>query len=176
MIGFGLAAFLIKWFDLEIPIIGTTILSDPRELFVTLGAAFTGPLGGLVIGGLSTLPNIIRQDSIIAIPDFVVHIIIGALSGYMYKIAIYERLRMPVFLVGWAALIIGYYLCLILLIVIILFAFLSEMIPIILGAEYPPIQVFIGISISAIPELIFTLIITTLIMIALPQKYRRPLW
>ncbi len=44
--GFGFAAFLARWIDLTIPVIGTTANIDPREIFVTLGAAFTSPVGG----------------------------------------------------------------------------------------------------------------------------------
>ena len=55
--GFGAAAFLVRWAGLTIPIIGEVNI-DPREMFVTLGAALTGPVGGLVIGFLAGLPAI----------------------------------------------------------------------------------------------------------------------
>jgi len=45
---FGAAAFLVRWAGLAIPVIGPAAI-DPREVFVTLGAASTGPVGGLVI-------------------------------------------------------------------------------------------------------------------------------
>jgi len=45
-LGFSVAAFLVRWADLTIPIIGTLAKIDPREIFVILGAALTGPAEG----------------------------------------------------------------------------------------------------------------------------------
>ena len=57
VLGFSAAAFLVRWAGFTIPVLGTNINFDPREVFVTLGAAITGPLGAVVIAffaGFST--------------------------------------------------------------------------------------------------------------------------
>ena len=50
---FGAAALAIVLGGLTIPIAGTEVVTDPRELFTVLGAALTGPVGGLIIGLLA---------------------------------------------------------------------------------------------------------------------------
>ena len=92
--GFSAAAFLVRWAGLVIPVIGTMTNIDPREIFVTLGAAVTGPVGGLVIGFFSGLPTIsvaLGPTSIMA------HSISGVLIGFLYK-PVYQRWRMPILL------------------------------------------------------------------------------
>ncbi|RPJ27517.1 MAG: hypothetical protein EHM33_07730 [Chloroflexi bacterium] len=46
----GVAAVLA---GLTIPIPGTPVVTDPREIFTTIGASLTGPIGGIVIGILA---------------------------------------------------------------------------------------------------------------------------
>ena len=50
---FGLAALAIVAASLTLPIPGTGVVTDPREVLTTTGAALTGPVGGLVIGILA---------------------------------------------------------------------------------------------------------------------------
>jgi LytS/YehU family sensor histidine kinase len=172
----GLITFLIKWFNLDIPIIGTEIVSDPREIFISLGAAFTGPLGGLAIGGVSSLPLIIQQEIMIAPADLIAHICIGLIAGYLYKKVVFARLRMPVLLVGWAALMVFYYACLALLAVVFIFVLYANSIPAIFGTELSFLQAFTAVAQGLVPEMVFTLLATTLALAALPERYRRPLW
>jgi hypothetical protein len=40
---FGLAALAIVAADFHLPIPGSEVVTDPREIFTTLGAALTGP-------------------------------------------------------------------------------------------------------------------------------------
>ena len=50
---FGAATLTITEMGFMIPVIGSTAHTDPRELFLTLGAALSGPIGGIVIGLMS---------------------------------------------------------------------------------------------------------------------------
>ena len=50
---FGLAAMATVVAHLTLPIPGTGVVTDPREVFTTTGAALTGPVGGVVIGLLA---------------------------------------------------------------------------------------------------------------------------
>ena len=43
---FGLAALAIVEAEFTIPIVGTGVVTDPREIFTVIGASLTGPLGG----------------------------------------------------------------------------------------------------------------------------------
>ncbi len=54
-VAFGITAFLIIYFEIFYSIPGTILLSDPREVIVTLGAALTGPIGGIIVGFLSSI-------------------------------------------------------------------------------------------------------------------------
>ena len=50
---FGGAALALVLAGVTIPIPGTPIVTDPREIFTTIGASLTGPMGGIVIGLLA---------------------------------------------------------------------------------------------------------------------------
>jgi hypothetical protein len=69
----------------------------------------------------------------------------------------------------WALQVVGYYL----LVVVPLFALGLAMF-------YPDqgtfVPLLVALETGVIPELIFTTVVTTIIMAALPERYRRPLW
>lgn len=57
----GLIALVLVLAQLTIPIPGTQVVTDPRETAVTIGAAISGPIGGILIGllagaGVSNMP------------------------------------------------------------------------------------------------------------------------
>ena len=54
-VGFGVAGGLLLLAGLTIPIIGTQISIDPHEIFITLGAAFAGPVGGAITALISDI-------------------------------------------------------------------------------------------------------------------------
>ncbi|MFN2109244.1 MAG: hypothetical protein ACK2UI_06240, partial [Anaerolineae bacterium] len=74
-LGFGLAALIVRAASLRIPVVGTHLVSDPRELFVTLGAALSGPVGGMLCGFMAN--NWFGKDSIALISDCSAHILGG---------------------------------------------------------------------------------------------------
>ncbi len=169
--GFSLAAFLVRWAGLTIPVVGTQANVDPRELFIILGAAMTGPVGGAVIGffaDLSTLP--------IGLSSMIAHIVGGFLFGLLYR-PIYNRLRMPALLVGWSGLVVAYYNF------FITPAFITALwfgktvtISTVFGQDLSFFQAYTIIVQGNLPELVANLFVTAIVFIALPEKYRRPLW
>ena len=171
---FGAAAFLVRWAGLAIPVIGPAAI-DPREVFVTLGAASTGPVGGLVIGFFSGLPSVMKTGPATN-SSLVAHVISGFLIGLLYR-PLYKRWSVPALLLGWAVLVAAYYY--VFLIPIFLAAApltypggLSD----VFGANLRFSQAYILLVQAAFPEVVATLIVTAIILIAMPERYRRPLW
>ena len=172
---FGGAAFSVMAADLMIPVYGETIRIDPRELFVTLGSALTGPIGGLMIGFMAQTWFTSGGLSF-RIMSIIIHIAGGLWMGISYKKLVYKKLKMPWLLLGWGGLITIYYFVMLFFIFTagsrLLFpAFYSQ-----IFAKLSLIQAYWGLMTSALPEFILTLVITTTIIIILPPKYRRPLW
>lgn len=172
--GFGAAAFLVRWVGLTIPVVGTTANIDPREIFVILGAAFTGPVGGLVIGFLSGLsPGV---DVYRALSTTMAHVVSGLLIGFLYK-PVSKRWRMPALLFGWAVLVAAYYY------IFLIPTFLAvtsladpASLSAVFGADLSFLEAYIILAPAAVPEAVATFIVTAIILIALPENYRRPLW
>ncbi|MCS7114176.1 MAG: hypothetical protein N0A00_02020 [Candidatus Bathyarchaeota archaeon] len=69
---FGALSFAVRAAQLTIPIGGPFVI-DPRGIFVTVGSAFSGPLGGAIIGFLAGIP---AKYPICDIPSF-------AVSGFL---------------------------------------------------------------------------------------------
>ena len=170
LVGFSAAAFLARWIGLTIPVAGTGVANiDPREIFVTLGSAFTGPVGGIVIGffgGIASFPS----------QTVVVHMVSGLFLGFLYK-PVYNRWPMPKLLLGWAVLIAAYYYIFIIptFLATVLLTYpggLSD----IFGADLGFLQAYIILVQAASLEALATLIITAIVLLALPKYYRRPLW
>ena len=74
---FGAAALAIVVAGLTIPIPGTGVVTDPREIFTTTGAALTGPFGGVIIGILAG----IREPGGIVLASLLAHISGGLWMG-----------------------------------------------------------------------------------------------
>lgn len=168
---FGAAAFLVRWAGLTIPVVGTVII-DPREIFVTLGAAFTGPVGGLVIGFLGGLPPIsvaVGPSSLIA------HSVSGLLIGLLYK-PVHKRWPVPLLLFAWAVLMAAYYYIFLIPTFLAAVSLVGRGIPDIFGLDLSFSQAISTLAQAAFPEAVATFIVTAIILTALPERYRRPLW
>ena len=179
---FGAAALAIVVAGLTIPIPGTGVVTDPREIFTTTGAGLTGPFGGIVIGILAG----IREPDGIPLASLLAHIVGGLWMGLSYKKLVHEHTRMPLSILGWAAIVLVYY-----------YVFVIPGFVIGLKLFYPDIyadaEAFgegasliraygeLGIGYGergagAAPEALLTALITTLAFLALPRRHRRPLW
>ncbi len=175
-LAFGAATFLVKWAGLEIPIVGTNISTDPRELFVTIGGGLTGPIGGLMIGIMAGLGNINAGGGVL-VSSILTHAAAGLWMGIAYKKLVYDRLQMPLFLLGWIGLVVAYY-----------YIFLIPVFSFSLIFFYPALFAnFFGKSASfwqaclflvkgSWAEVALTAVITSVAMAVLPARYHRPLW
>ncbi len=176
---FGALALSIVLAELIIPIPGTGVVTDPRELFTTIGAALTGPLGGLVVGILAGAGEAFLGDpgSRIPLASLIAHIAGGLWMGFAYKKLVYERIEMPGMLLGWAALVLVFYYGFavpgfVLGQAIFYKASFAEF----YGANASLLQAYGLLARGASAEAVLTTLITTLAILALPRKYRRPLW
>jgi len=164
---FGGAALALVLLGVTIPIPGTPVVTDPREIFTTTGASLTGPIGGIVIGILAGI-----AEPGIPLASLLAHIIGGIYSGFVYKnFAWKSKDNRASYLVKWAVQVLGYYFIVVVpLFVVGLMMFYPD-------PEYGGFVAFLGaLEAGAAPEAIITTIVTTILMAALPERYRRPLW
>lgn len=162
----GVLAFYIVYSELTIPIPGLPVITDPREVAVLLGAAASGPVGAVLIGILAGA----------AVPDgnaaasMAAHALGAGLVSIVYR-QLTVRLKSSTFrfALGWILSVAGYFY-LILMPVFILVHNLYHPIKFDFGPTYA------RIASGALGEAAATVIISTLIIIVLPRRYRRPMW
>lgn len=159
---------------LTIPIPGSGVVTDPREIFTTIGAALTGPWGGIVIG---ILAGIREPGDDIVLVSLLAHILGGLWMGFGFKILVYNRMQMPYICCGWMALILTYY-----------YVFVIPGFVVGQAILYPDgfvdaygngtswLQAYSILGRGALPEALLTTLVTTLVFVALPRRHRRPLW
>ena len=164
---FGGAALALVLAGVTIPIPGTPVVTDPREIFTTTGASLTGPIGGIVIGILAGI-----AEPGIPLASLLAHIIGGIYSGAVYKNLSWRfRENKVAYLALWALQVLGYYILIVVpLFVVGLVIFYPD-------PEYGGFfALLVALEGGAFPEAILTTVVTTIIMAALPERYRRPLW
>jgi PAS domain S-box-containing protein len=149
------------------------VYTDAREIFVTLGAAFTGPAGGVVIGILAGLASPSPEFRLFSIGNH----IIGALwIGWAYRRLVYERLRMPALLLGWVGIVFVYYfVCTLPLLLTARLLF-----PEFFSRAIVESDSFVGALLAVFQgwtvEFLFTSLATVTTLAVLPGAYRAPLW
>ena len=171
---FGIATLTLAELEFKIPLIGSTVHTDPRECLVTLGAALSGPIGGILIGLLSISWFTPVDTSILAV--LVAHVLGGFFMGISYKKLVYQRMELPWLLFGWAGLVIVYYYLILTPVYIVVFSLLDPAAFTLAFGDVSYWQFYSTLVKLATPELILTAVITTIIIAALPPKYRCPLW
>ena len=168
----GALSFLVSAVNFTITIYDDLILG-PWEILNTLSAALFGPIGLLItelgtdigaylylIRGVYPSP----QDLYFIIGDYIAHTVSLMIVAFCYRF-IYTRMKMPLLMVGWV-LILGIFYAMLFLIQVPLFNIAVPG----LGATY------MGYVINVIPESISTIVVTSLILLALPEYYRKPQW
>lgn len=177
---FSAMVFLVHWAGLTIPVIGTYVGLDPREVFLTLGAALTGPVGGLMIGFFAGASAVVSDGlstpNINGLADLAAHAAGGILIGLIYW-PLYQHWRIPKLLWGWAGLLMAYYF------IFITPIFMATALLLDAGwllkldqVRLSLFQAYLLIASTALPEAALTIVITGLTLLALPEKYRCPLW
>ncbi len=164
---FGGAALALVLAGVTIPIPGTPVVTDPREIFTTIGASLTGPVGGVVVGLLAGI-----AEPGIPFASLLAHVVGGVFNGLVYKNFSWRfKEKKALSLAAWALQVFAYYtLVVIPLFVVGLMVFYPD-------PEYGGFFGFLGaLEVGALPEALLTTVVTTIIMAALPEKYRRPLW
>jgi hypothetical protein len=140
-----------------------------------LAAALGGPLAGAIAStmlviistlfGPPDLQEVLREPAVFWSNVLAVGTVV-VLVGIAYRL-VFERVGMPARLLAWAGIVIAYY-------------FIQ------VPASITPQRLLLGESglipailftyKSFIPQAIFDIFITSLVFIALPSSYRRPLW
>jgi len=169
---FGALSFLISAANITIQVSQDLILG-PWEIFNTISAALFGPIGllitqlGMDFGGYLYLLKDVStgsQNINFVICDYVAHSASLIIITFGYRF-IYRRMKMPKLLVGWALTLGIYYIVLAIIQVFLYNIFIPD-----LEATY-------AFYFRNIPvELILIIVITSLILLALPERYRRPQW
>ena len=167
---------LLSWAsDFSLPI-GPYGATGPQEVFITMSAALGGPLGlsatcilhelGNFYFGLQSLFSQEQLSStgvLYSIADVLAHILAALIVVYCYKLLHQRAKKVYIFFVGWILILVFYYTILVSL-QFLLIGFVIDL---------PVLAVLLS---SFLPEYLVVAIITTLIWIALPARYTRPLW
>lgn len=157
----GLIALAMVLAQLTIPIPGTQVVTDPRELAVTIGAAISGPIGGVLIGLLAGagVPHM-------PLASILAHVVGSVGVGVLYK-PLYSHLTLPSRYAGWVGLIFIYYYGL------LIPAFMTGM-ALFYGQTFDVLSLYSTIGRGALPEVLITAGLTTLVWYVLPKQYQQP--
>ncbi len=171
-LSFGAISYLTTVASLTIQVSEDLILA-PWEIFNVISAALFGPIGllitelGLDISGYFYLIRGVYpapQDVYFLVGNYIAHIVAMLLVALGYRF-IYQRIKMPLLLAGWFLILGIYYL-----VGVALSVLLHNIAVPGLGAS------FVGYFRSVRLEFILVTIITSLALLALPERYRRPQW
>ena len=169
---FGALSYLTTVADLTITISKDLILG-PWEILNALSAALFGPIGLLITElGLDTSGYLYfikgvypsPQDIYFMMGNYIAHVVAMMIVAFGYRF-IYERMKMPRLLAGWVLIMGIYYLVGVTLQVSLFNIAVPN-----LGASY--VVYFSNVRL----EFILVTVITSLILLALPERYRRPRW
>ncbi len=151
--------------------------SGPQEIPLILSAVFGGPLGLFLASlihelgiSLYVFKSVFSPDQMsstvvaFAIADFSAHVLALLAAAYGYRFLYQRANKLITFLAGWIFIVAAYYTLLV---------FLQS---ILVGMVIPDTPFSITLMQDFLPEFQMTLIITTLIIVALPRRYRKPLW
>lgn len=158
---FGIAAAATLFTSISIPL-GQGMIAEPSEIFVTLGSAFSGPYGGLIVGFLQGVLYAPERN----IPS---HMLAGFLWGAWYA-AIWRWTtksgggRWTRAALWMASLPVYYY--------VFLLPLHQGIASLTLGVPFLPL--YAGTAVAILPEVAATLVVTSLVIALLPEKYAKP--
>ena len=161
--------------DFIIPL-GPFGATGPQEVFIIMSAALGGPLGlsitsllqevGHHFFGLQALfspEQIASKGTLYSIADFSAHILAALAVALCYKFLHQRAKKVYFFFAGWILIVFFYYTLLVLM-QFILIGFVIDL------------PVLSELYRNFLPEFLVVAIISTLIWVALPWRYRRPQW
>ena len=169
---FGTLSFLVSAANITIQVSKDLILG-PWEIINTISAVLFGPISllitqlGMDIGGYFYLIKGVfpaPQDVYFMICEYISHTLSLLVLMFCYRF-IHQRMKMPFFLVGWS-LSLGIYYVILAVLQVTLYNIAVPG----LGATY----VFYFNNIPV--ELTLIIVITSLILLGLPARYRKPQW
>jgi hypothetical protein len=165
---FGAGALLVVALGLTFPIPGLNVVTDPRESFVTLGGAFSGPIGAIIVGFLAG----ILEPGTPPVVSIVAHIGGAIFAALYYKYLFWplRNNRIPSLALWVLGVLLYYELVVVPLFTIGLVVFFPD----------PEYGGFFGLLVflwgAVIPEMVLTMIITTIVLAAVPFRFTRPNW
>lgn len=176
-IALGLLASIATITDLTfiVPAAGSTNVVGFYMTLLLLAAALGGPLAGaiastllIVIPALFGPPEVVESwsDPVVFWTNLVVVGTVVASVGLAYHL-IFERVNMTARLLIWAGIVVAVY-------VIITPA--NLVLQYTLHGEVGVLPVVLAIYRLYIPQVICDIVFTSLVFVALPARYRRPLW
>ena len=172
---FGMVGSVTLWADMRIPLVPQlNIAADVREIFVVVGAWYTGPIGGLLAGAISALYSPIGQPAL-HISTWVAHAMAGLALGLAYSTKT-DRLSGINFVLTWARAVLTYYLVLLVTLGLCFSLLAPSFLKMVAGPEGTLLQGWLTLVSSALPEMGFVFLITVIGFMALPKKYRKPIW
>jgi len=177
---FGLLAGITTVTDLSFLIVDFVDNVNTIGFYVTLfllAAALGGPLAGVIAPALwvtiSALYGSPDMKAVITIPEIFWSNIVGigttlALISIAYRL-IFERVKMPLRLLPWVGIVIAFYLIALPASIVLQYVLLNNPVADILPAIRNAYTTYI-------PQAIFDILFTSLVFVALPKRYYRPVW
>ncbi len=172
-VSFGAAALFTILAGLHVRIPGTGVITDPREIFVTIGAAFTGPVGGVIIGILAGLGD---PDPSVRLYVVAMHVVGCLWIGWAYRRLAHDQIRMPALLLGWNGILFIYYFIVAIPVLLSVRVLFPEFFFRILPQNLPLSESILILLQGWVVEYTLTAVTTSLFFLVLPRNYRAPLW
>lgn len=172
----GFLDFISIGVDFLIPL-GPFGATGPQEILLIMSAALGGPLGALVSGFLQELgvylfwlktqfptEQMLSTGVLFSLADFIAHLLALLTVAYGFR-WLHQRVKKVIpFLVGWILILVIYYT--------VLVFFQSLLLGLVIQIHHPLSTLFQ----NNLPEFLVVTGISTLIWIALPKRFYRPLW
>lgn len=167
-----LAHALIQW-GVRLPVAGTTFYTDPREVFMMLGASLSGPVGAAILS--------VFLGSASGVPEFIpfrifAYLVSGTGVAMGYRLLLKRRLPVLSMVGFWMALIPVYYAVTLLLAIGVPYVIDHAVYVEVFGDTRPLGDSVVFMAGVIRYEVLFTAFATTIFWLSLPWRYRLPLW
>jgi len=162
-LAFGCTAAAISLLNIAFPVGLGDIQMDPGEIFVSLGAAFGGPIAGMIVGFL---------NGIVYAPDRNVpsHMLAGFVWGiwyaYLWRFTVSCKNRKWIRIALWTITMPVYYFVLLVPFFTWIYATFT--------LHVPFVPLFMTVAPAAALEMIGTIIVTDIVWTILPERFAAP--